>query len=499
MKKHSFLLTLILIVCSFLMQSCNSSLAPYEENEDILTDEDVSTGSISFNSQINPLTKATESGFETNDNIGVFAVEYSANNIYGELSSSTSGNYANNVEYIYSNGKFSSTTPIIYDNEDQKLFFHAIYPYSTNLSSDFNFAVNLDQSTTSGYSTSDLMVASTDAVNSTTPTLSFNHKFSNVIINITESDVPLSNVSVSFQALYNASCNINKNEYTGINSSSSITAASNGTNSYKVILPPQTIAAGSEFAVITISGVNYVWTLSETLSFKSGIQYSYDLTVKDSGIKFEGVINSWGEENDIEEFIPSDLLGEMANHMQIYEGINPPNIEGCYLLDELTVVYCEDYASGGGYAPGYNNFVDLYIEFSDQDNKALTLNIQTQEGTTVSEGSGAFIRGEGDNFTAYFETIGTSIGSSDNTINTSMVTVISGTKTTSGISDITYSFVMVSKENDINGDLMEEGVFRVFEEGDDLAVKTDVSLSESAPQNTKATNTLRTIDSRSKE
>lgn len=63
------------------------------------------------------------------------------------------------------------------------------------------------------------------------------------------------------------------------------------------------------------------------------------------------------------------------------------------------------------------------------------------------------------------DTEGTSSG-----IYTKTALVISGTKTNTGIKGIRYAFVMVEKGDDPDTKLMDEGVFRVFEDGDGLAL-----------------------------
>ncbi len=170
---------------------------------------------------------------------------------------------------------------------------------------------------------------------------------------------------------------------------------------------------------------------------------------------------------DLELVIPSDLIGDMANHIPIYEGVNPPNIEGWFLMDDVTAVFCED----GAYQAGDGNFYDKYFEFYDFNETDLTLKIKEQTAVGDGEGDGAYIRGEGNNFTAYFDIYITREGDNGNIITFRQATVISGTLTTTGIKDMYYAFVVTSKDNDIYDEYIAEGVYRVFEEGDGIASK----------------------------
>lgn len=93
------------------------------------------------------------------------------------------------------------------------------------------------------------------------------------------------------------------------------------------------------------------------------------------------------------------------------------------------------------------------------------LNIISANGSSTDEGKGAFISGSGNNFTAHFNTEGVSSG-----ISTKTPLVISGIKTSEGIKDLYYAFVMVEKGEDPDNILMKEGIFRVFRDQDNLAV-----------------------------
>ena len=67
---------------------------------------------------------------------------------------------------------------------------------------------------------------------------------------------------------------------------------------------------------------------------------------------------------------------------------------------------------------------------------------------------------------------------------------MSGTKTAEGIQNLQYAFVMVEKGDDPEGILMEEGVFRVFKDGDEISYYTswpveDTRTAEWIPEGKK--------------
>jgi hypothetical protein len=164
--------------------------------------------------------------------------------------------------------------------------------------------------------------------------------------------------------------------------------------------------------------------------------------------------------------VPQHTVNALKEYMPIYEGDNPPNIEGCYLIKPMVAVYCED----GGYKPG-DEVTETKIRFTNQNDSNGTIDYEDIEGSDRQVGKGAFVSGDGNNFTAYFDTDGETEGEYG-TIKTTMALVISGTKTSSGISNIKYAFTMVKKVGDKDDELMEEGVYRVFKDKDGLAANS---------------------------
>lgn len=221
-------------------------------------------------------------------------------------------------------------------------------------------------------------------------------------------------------------------------------------------------------AKINNGGVTYVYdnltsdtnyTLCTLVTFNNGKQELYKTTASTAEIP---------EEERLEVVVPSDILVKLDDYIPVYNGVNPPNVEGTYFMDPSITVYCEDYVGGDSYYPGYE-VASCYIEFSNQNTKKNTLDYyeESTTGNSVAEGKGAFISGSGNNFTAFFNTVGEAYD-----IYIKEALVISGTKTSSGIKNLHYAFVMVEKGPDPDGILMNEGVFRVFKDGDGMSYAT---------------------------
>lgn len=191
-------------------------------------------------------------------------------------------------------------------------------------------------------------------------------------------------------------------------------------------------------------------------------------TFVDNVVSFVGV----GVEEVIERIstvVPDEIRARMEQHIPIYDGVNPPNIEGTYVLSPMQIIY----DTTGNYESGYDGFAPTYVRFYNQDERRNSLDFlgkQVWDGNIIgeSESPNSFISGEGDNFTVFFNTTGTSY-LDDYNVDTKTALVISGTKTSSGVYNIYYAFVMVEKSDDPSHHIMDVGEFRVFVDGDSLA------------------------------
>lgn len=487
MKKNKLLW---LLTCLVLLTSCGGD---GDEPTTIVTPPPAPTPSdptpssgggkdfVTFTPSLNGITRATETAFEQGDRISVYAMKAATGDTRAIIADN--GNYANNVLYTHANGKFTSNSAIVLP-ESGKLFYIAVYPYSSQVANRFNFAVNTNQSSAAAFTGSDLCTASTDATDAKEVPLKFDHRLTELIINLTGDGWTSSNITVRVvNVLTHADVNLNDLSFTATGSRADVVCAPNGTNSYKAILPPQTIASGNTMLVVNMNGTDYPLATQNNLEFRSGKKYEYTLNMNQNNeiVEFTGDINPWQIDERINSVIPEDIQKKMEPYIPIYRGNTPPNIEGTVYVDPFTAVYCEDYPDNGGYAPG-RQVNSEYIRFSNQNMVYNTLDIDTRSvaGTETQTGSGAFISGSGNNFTAYFNTVGQSSG-----IYTRTALLISGTKTSSGIADLKYAFVMVEKGSDPTHILMNEGVFRIFEDQDGLSTYTSWPGS-SAPQRVAA-------------
>ena len=447
--------------------SCVIAASCSKTEEQIFPEENKK--SVSFTASMRNLSRATETEFEENDKIAVYAVQEDES---GNTILRSSGNYADFVTYTYQGGKFVNEQGIVCPSDFGVRYF-AIYPSTAGANVPTSkFYVKTDQSASGQYTLSDYCTAVSDVTMEKDVDLIFSHRMSHVIVNLDGEGIGTGIPTVKLNNV-NTGCDIdlNANTFTAFESRNTVYCTDNGTNSYKAIIVPQTIKKGSSFITVVLNGKEFVLDAESDIVLASGKQQVFNLVINNGEIvSFTGSILPWGTEDErIEQVVPSDIRQKMEPYMPIYDGTNPPNVEGCYFIDPYETVYCED----NGYAPGeiVNSY---YIKLTGQS-KDNTIDMEecSYDFDSYSIGEGAFISGEGKNFTVFFNTIGTTHG-----IPTRKAILLSGTKATDGIKNLRYAFVMVEKGDDPENKLMKEGVFRVFQDKDGMAYSATWPLAE---------------------
>ena len=240
-----------------------------------------------------------------------------------------------------------------------------------------------------------------------------------------------------------------------------------------------------ESGVSSIGNYGYYWSCSSKAPDSSG---AYSLGIKNNsttmdhyyryyGFAVRPVIREKSEDDDprLDEVVSDALRNKLEDHMPIYNGTNPPNVEGAYLLSPYTTVFCED----GHYEPGHviSPYKIKFFNQSFSDNTIDMIDYNANNINSYSKGSGAFISGDGSHFSIYFITE----GYSEDIFNKTAL-VVSGTKTDEGIKDFYYGFVMTDKGSDPNHKLMDVGVYRVFKDGDGISEPTTWEFENSSNQ-----------------
>lgn len=245
---------------------------------------------VSFSARVNEMTtRATDTAFENGDEISVYACHDAS------LSSS---NYAQNVRYSFSDGIFKASSPITYPDKESSLTFYAVYPFGNYSVPEFRFSVSKDQSSELAYTESDLMTASAMAKDKEVVDLKFSHRLAKVVFNLNLGVNASKDQSVTLCKVYtNLDADISGNNFKEKGSKSDVIAAPNGENSFKVILPPQKIAAGTLYARFEIGDKTYDLTADSDIYLSSGVEHIYGVTFKEDSVEITADIIDWNEEH----------------------------------------------------------------------------------------------------------------------------------------------------------------------------------------------------------
>ena len=285
MKGHIFIL---LFIC-LMVFSCSQS-------EDEVIVNATAKPTVTFLPSIGMPTRATETTFETNDEISVFAVK-------GSTTLKSSGNYADNVCYRISNNSFTAVNNGIAIDEDG-LAYYAIYPYSSQAGSKMTFSVKSDQSKHSNLTASDLCTAFASKTSSQQVSLKFSHKLSRVLIKLAGEGIASKNISMKLTGVQTqVSTDLNANTFVGSGAKTEIKMGLTSTNTYEAIIAPQSIAANSDFLILTVDGQENILHLESNTDFLSGRQKSYNVEIGSSGnvVIFGGDISPWDNDAPVSQ------------------------------------------------------------------------------------------------------------------------------------------------------------------------------------------------------
>lgn len=154
--------------------------------------------------------------------------------------------------------------------------------------------------------------------------------------------------------------------------------------------------------------------------------------------------------------IPDDIRMEFESKMEIYEGANPPDITGCFVISPEKLYYASDRDK----AP--TSFADSYFAFYNR--KGNTYEYKEKQGNSEGYSPLVTVIGSGDGFTAYF--ISDTQNHDGGWIRQS--TLITGTITSRGIENIKYAFIALNVYDPENN-IMDENEYRIFYDGDGIA------------------------------
>jgi len=246
-------------------------------------------------------TKVTSEGFVNNDAVGLFAVNYTSNNtVAGTLMNS--GNQADNVRYNYdeSNHKWVPIRPVYYKNINTNVDLYLYYPFQSSISdvNSANFEVQKDQSSAatstalSGYEASDWMWGKAENITpqESSVRIMMNHRLSAVQVTLNEgtgfSEGEFESISKSViltNTTRKATLNYSTGTPTALGSPQKdgivMCPQTGETTSFRAIVIPQTVTAGTQLFAITLDGVSYSFKQSQDVAYQIGKQLTVTINL----------------------------------------------------------------------------------------------------------------------------------------------------------------------------------------------------------------------------
>lgn len=251
------------------------------------------------------LTRATDTGFETGDQIGLYVVNYNGSTAGSLL---TSGNHVDNMRFTYS-GVWTPDTPIYWKDDKTPADFYGYYPYNNKVNDVEAFPVSTlsDQSTEANYKASDFLWGKTSKVSPTEKAvgITLNHLFSCAIVKVsagngfTTEGLEAADVRVKLNhAVCQATVNMQNGSVSAGSQKESVSFLRGKNNEFKALIIPQSIPLTDNLFTITIDGQDF--NMKKEFTFVSGKRHTFTITVKKTSNGINVDIGDWvddGEDN----------------------------------------------------------------------------------------------------------------------------------------------------------------------------------------------------------
>lgn len=262
---------------------------------------------VASNTNVNTIdgvhTRVTDWGYESQDKIGLYVVNYNGTTP-GTLQNN--GNHVNNMRFTY-DGTWTPDKEIYWKDESTKADFYCYFPYGTLSDiSAHSFSVKEDQSTEQAYTASEFLYGKTSGVSPTEEAVSITtkHIFSCAVINVkagngfTDEILAQSTIGVKMNGIKTeAIINLTNGIVTATGTAKTILPLENGNNrSYKALIVPQT-ASSNNFITVNIDGRDF--NLNKEFTFVGGKRHTFSVTVSKTSNGINVGIGAW-EDDDID-------------------------------------------------------------------------------------------------------------------------------------------------------------------------------------------------------
>ena len=243
-------------------------------------------------------TKVNADGFEDGDALGLYAVNYTdGNQTAGTLL--TEGNQADHVKYVFNESAWQWTPvrPVYYKDANTNVDLYVFYPHAEpDDVNAWNFEVQKDQSSAEtqsalgGYEASDFLWGKAENV---TPTeakvkVKLAHKMAGAEVILQEGDgfgegeyESLEKYVLATGTTRKAAINMSTGSVTPIGGAQStgIVMCPQVDGSFRAIVVPQTVGAGTQLFSITLGGVAYTFKKDSDFTYESGKVSTFTIKV----------------------------------------------------------------------------------------------------------------------------------------------------------------------------------------------------------------------------
>lgn len=298
--KTNFKLLAMAAVAMLSMNACN-------QDEEVLNNPEQKGEPVEFSFGINGAsTKTTMADdytttFKSGDAVGIFQVNDNNSTV------------VTNAKYVFDGTNWNAEgTTGIYAEEGVTYSYYAYYPYQAGVENPANVSITVNGDQTQGFEINDALMANntTVAAGATNVSLTFDHAFSLVQVNLSGSEATNS-AAVTLKGVYpTASINLTNKTVGDAAGGEAIdvtmwahtqnAAMENGSYVYRAVVPAQTIGKGNALLEIA-ANKNYRFTWSEDLAYEEGkvrvINVALGETPEQTTITIPAsdvTINKWG-------------------------------------------------------------------------------------------------------------------------------------------------------------------------------------------------------------
>lgn len=253
-------------------------------------------------------TRASATSFEIGDKMGLYAVEYSGDEV---ASLQVSGNFINNEALTYNGSTWMGARTLYWS--DKPCDFYGIYPYQEPATvSEYLFDLPTNQNSPetddalSGYEAADLLWAKATKVSREDGAvqLQFNHMMSRVVVKIErgakyEGELPEDITVHLYNTVTTAEVDFTRGSLQRYahGEKNTITMKQLSGDTFAAIVVPQNIERRTPLVEITMEGIAYL--LNYSMSFRPGYQHTITVTLNTSPdqekieISIDGEVGGW--------------------------------------------------------------------------------------------------------------------------------------------------------------------------------------------------------------